>query len=218
MSNEKGKLVYEEKDYINNAWKEGPFGYLLTFWGLYILPVGFVVIYATITKGMKKEMLIYALAICSTLSLVFYLGYLMANKGPIRIYENGIDYPLESIQRKRKYVPFDEIGGIFLNQSQDAAKKNVYKHRLEMSGMAFFVSGEWLFFSFPQTQKIVPILQELLEERWNELIGNLGDFNRLTIRGMRLATLVDKGKEYVYPKEYEWHPEGGGKEEDEGVG
>ena len=125
-------------------------------------------IYVTIIRGVDREIIVYHSVALGGGSLAYYVSYIMANKGPIRIYENGIDCPIVSIRRKRKYILFDEISGIYLNQSQDAKKKNVHK-RQDILGMAFFLNGEHLVFSIPQTNKIVPILQELLKERWNEL-------------------------------------------------
>jgi len=55
-----------------------------------------------------------------------------------------------------------------------------------------------------KAKKMIPILQNHLKERWNDLIGKVDDFEQIR----RIASsLVDPFCKYVYPKEYEWRPD-----------
>jgi len=129
----------------------------------------------------------------------------------VRIHENGIDCPVDEIESKYRFFPFKSIRSVYFNQSSLLEEGERYRSSL-MRGMVVLAEGRAFGFTISQTQNIVPVLQTLLKENWNDFIANIDGFDcskLKVIKGGRSSTptFVDPDKEYVYPKEYEWHPD-----------
>ena len=219
MSKEKGKLIYEEKDYINNSWKEDAlimyFGPIIAL-NLFLVVVVFLPLFTGDELRLERSLPVF-IFLFFTIDISWIFLYRVGNHGPIFIYENGIDYPCESSSREYRYLPFEEMQAVFFNQTKKAKRnKRNHKRCKHIYGMSLFCFNRDHVLTINRMKKIIPVVQEHLKERWNELISKTELFKDSGYS--RAWPFVDKGKEYVYPKEYEWHPEGGGEEEDEETG
>ena len=175
MSNEKGKLIWEEEDYVNNWWKDGLQGIFLGLVLLFLLPGVLILVGSLLTQQTRSERAIYGDIGVIGIGFLLSLVYLMEKKGPIKIYENGIDYPTFFPPMKYEFILFSEMKGIYLSQSPMAKSKKVPIFKLRR-GMTIITNEDHLFFSILQTKKVVPILRELLKNRWDELIRDYQRF------------------------------------------